>query len=194
MSNLDVEITMECILVEIERPWLHAELFSDPELDVADGFDLSPGPEKLQTDVENHRAVQDKYNQFCSYPSAFIVASNVELDFTGDTSHLESKLEASRTEVNLKIGYGPFSIGGSHSQSKNSAKTPAEATATGMRISMQAPQIIAWVSELLPELPRRMTSNKMTGLLLEPPKVPEQAKKPDEKPVPVVGGGPSGTT
>ena len=39
-----------------------------------------------------------------------------------------------------------------------------------MRISLQAPQIIAWVSELLPELPRKMTANKMAGLLLEPPK------------------------
>ena len=170
MSSLDVEITMECMLVEINRPWLHAELFSDPELDVAEGFDLSPGPEKLQKDVADHKAIDEKYNQFCSYPTAFVVASNVELEFTGNTSHLESKLEASRTEANLKVGYGPFSIGGSHSQSKDSAKTSAEATATGMRISLQAPQIIAWVSELLPELPRKMTANKMAGLLLEPPK------------------------
>lgn len=33
MSNLDVEISMSCMVVEIERPWLHAELFSDAELD-----------------------------------------------------------------------------------------------------------------------------------------------------------------
>ena len=33
MSNLSVEISMDCIVVEIDRPWLHAELFSDAELD-----------------------------------------------------------------------------------------------------------------------------------------------------------------
>lgn len=33
MSSLDVEITMDCLVVEIERPWLHAELFTDAELD-----------------------------------------------------------------------------------------------------------------------------------------------------------------
>jgi hypothetical protein len=33
MSNLEVEITMDCMIVEIDRPWLHAELFSDAELD-----------------------------------------------------------------------------------------------------------------------------------------------------------------
>jgi hypothetical protein len=33
MSELDVEIQMDCMVVEIDRPWLHAELFSDAELD-----------------------------------------------------------------------------------------------------------------------------------------------------------------
>jgi len=33
MSNLDVDITMDCMVVEIDRPWLHAELFTDAELD-----------------------------------------------------------------------------------------------------------------------------------------------------------------
>ena len=177
MSSLDIQISMDCMLVEIERPWLHAELFSDPELDVAEGFDLSPGPQKLQSAVANNKAIEDKYEQFCSYPSDFVVAADVQLEFTGNTSHLESKLEASRTEANLKISCGPFSFGGSHSQSKNSAKTSAEATATGMRISLQVPQIIAWVSELLPALPRKGTSSKMTGLLVEsspsPPAIPK---------------------
>ena len=34
MANLDVEISMDCMLVSIERPWLHGELFVDPDLDV----------------------------------------------------------------------------------------------------------------------------------------------------------------
>lgn len=33
MSNLEVEVSMSCMVVEIERPWLHAELFADAELD-----------------------------------------------------------------------------------------------------------------------------------------------------------------
>lgn len=33
MSNLSVEISMDCMVVEIERPWLRAELFSDAEID-----------------------------------------------------------------------------------------------------------------------------------------------------------------
>lgn len=33
MSKLEVEVSMSCMLVEVERPWLHAELFVDAELD-----------------------------------------------------------------------------------------------------------------------------------------------------------------
>jgi len=33
MSNLEVEITMDCMVVEIDRPRLHGELFNDAELD-----------------------------------------------------------------------------------------------------------------------------------------------------------------
>ena len=33
MGNLEVSIAMDCMVVEIDRPWLHGELFVDAELD-----------------------------------------------------------------------------------------------------------------------------------------------------------------
>ena len=151
MSGLDIKISMDYMLVEIERPWLHAKLFPDHELDAADGFPLSSGPEKLHEYVRNNKPVNAKYPEFCSYPTALVIACNVELEFSGNTTSLESALESSSTEANLSVGYGPFSVSGSHKQSKSKSNTKAESTATGMRISLQAPQVIAWVQELLPE-------------------------------------------
>ncbi|KAL8802865.1 MAG: hypothetical protein Q9182_003552 [Xanthomendoza sp. 2 TL-2023] len=166
MSNLDVEIAFDAMLVEIERPWMHTELFSDHELDCAEGFSLSPGPEELHQYVARNLPVDPEYTQFCSYPTAFVVASNVELEFSGNTSSLESALESSSTEANVEVGYGPFALSASHRSSKSKAKTRAEATATGMRISLQAPQIISWVSELLPKLPKAPKSSQMFGMTL----------------------------
>ncbi|KAL8804798.1 MAG: hypothetical protein Q9200_005682 [Gallowayella weberi] len=166
MSNLDVEIAFDAMLVEIERPWMHAELFSDHELDCAEGFSLSPGPEELHKYVAQNVPVDPEYTQFCSYPTAFVVASNVELEFSGNTSSLESALESSSTEANVEVGYGPFALSASHKSSKSKAKTRAEATATGMRISLQAPQVISWVSELLPKLPKAPKSSQMFGMTL----------------------------
>ena len=174
MANLDVEISMDCMLVEIERPWLHAELFSDHDLDAADAFPLSPGPESLHVTVSANNSVDAKYAEFCSYPNAFVIAANVQLEFSGDTSSLESAISSSSTEANLSVGYGPFSVSGSHKQSKSKSKTKAESTATGMRVSLQAPQIIAWVQELLPELPKpKEAGNKMFGLTLQPRENPK---------------------
>lgn len=166
MSSLDVEISFDAMLVEIERPWMHAELFSDHELDCAEGFHLSPGPEYLHRYVAQNKPVEAEYTEFCSYPTAFVVASNVELEFSGNTSSLESALESSSTEANVEVGYGPFSLSASHKSSKSKSKTKAESTATGMRISLQAPQIISWVSELLPQLPKAPKSSKMFGMAL----------------------------
>lgn len=169
MANLDVEVSMDCMLVEIGRPWLHAELFSDHELDTTEGFPLSPGPEKLHDLVEANKAIPAPYTEFPSYPTAFVVGCNVELEFSGDTTHLESAIESSSTEANLSVGYGPFAISGSHKQSQSSSKTKAESTATGMRIKLQAPQIIGWVHELLPELPKpKDAADRLSGLALEP--------------------------
>ena len=172
ISNLDVEISMDCMLVEIERPWLHAELFADYELDAAPGFRISPGPVALQKAAAENRPIETDYTQFCSYPNAFVLACNVELVFNGDTSHLESSLEASSTQANVSVGWGPFSISSSHKSSKSSSRTKAESTANGMHISLQAPQIIAWVSELLPALPKPDGGNPaLFGLPLAKPSV-----------------------
>lgn len=166
MSNLDVEISFDAMLVEVERPWMHAELFSDHELDCAEGFALSPGPEEIHNLVAQNKPLSPEYTEFCSYPTAFVVASNVELEFSGDTLSLESALESSSTEANVEVGYGPFSLSASHKSAKTKSKTRAESTATGMRISLQAPQIISWVSELLPKLPKAPKSSQMYGFTL----------------------------
>jgi hypothetical protein len=160
MDDLEVEVSMDCMAVEIERPWLHAELFADHQLDAAPGFTISPGREVLRDAVEQDLPVEISHAKFCSYPNAFIVASNVELKFHGNTAWLESSLEASATEARASIGWGPFILGSnSHNSSRSGSKSRIRSTETGVRISLQTPQIIAWTQELLPALPRQMTKD-----------------------------------
>ncbi|KAL6798483.1 hypothetical protein J3E68DRAFT_449402 [Trichoderma sp. SZMC 28012] len=153
MSNLDVEVSMSCMVVEIERPWLHAELFADAELD-SGTFEISPGEAVLKAAFEGEKNLEGKYQQFSSYPTAFVVAADVELSFSGDTTKLESAVSASSTSANLSVGYGPFALSGSHSSSKSKSRTKMDSTATGCKISVQAPQIVGWIQTLLPELPK----------------------------------------
>ncbi|KKO98960.1 hypothetical protein THAR02_08924 [Trichoderma harzianum] len=153
MSNLDVEISMSCMVVEIERPWLHAELFADAELD-SGSFEISPGEDALKEAFQNEKNLEGKYQQFSSFPTAFVVAADVELSFSGDTTKLESAVSASSTSANISVGYGPFALSGSHSSSKSKSRTKMDSTATGCKISVQAPQIVGWIQTLLPQLPK----------------------------------------
>ncbi|KAF4460909.1 hypothetical protein FALBO_12292 [Fusarium albosuccineum] len=171
MSNLDVEIRMSCVVVEIERPWLHAELFADAELD-SGKFEISPGEDAPKLAFDQERNLEGKYQQFSACPSAFVVAADVELSmsfvytyhpgirkslmqthkFSGDTASLESAVSASSTSANVSIGYGPFALSDSHSSSKSKPRTKMESTANGCRIFVQVPQIVGWVQTLLPRL------------------------------------------
>ncbi|KAL2880862.1 hypothetical protein SGCOL_003889 [Colletotrichum sp. CLE4] len=132
MSNLDVEVSMSCMVVEIERPWLHAELFADAELD-SGKFDISPGEDELKKHFEEGTNPKGEYQQFSSYPTAFVLAADIELNFSGDTTKLESAVSASSTTVNASVGWGPFAVSGSHSSSKSQSRTKMESTANGCK-------------------------------------------------------------
>ncbi|RTE76712.1 hypothetical protein BHE90_008799 [Fusarium euwallaceae] len=165
-ASCDVDISFEALLVTINRNWLHGELFADSELNVGPDVALSPGPHDLHTFINNKDTKGlEKYSYFPSYPTAFIVASNVELEFRGDTTNLEEAIESSSFDANLKVGYGPFSLGASHKQDSSSSKTKMETTATGTRISLEAPAIIGWVSTMLPPLPRSKGKNTLIQTL-----------------------------
>ncbi|KAJ4258562.1 hypothetical protein NW757_003130 [Fusarium falciforme] len=165
-ANCDVDISFEALLVTINRSWLHGELFADSELNVGPDVALSPGPHDLHTYINNKDSKSlERYSYFPSYPTAFIVASNVELEFRGDTTNLEEAIDSSSFDANLKVGYGPFSLGASHKQDSASAKTKMETTATGTRISLEAPAIIGWVSTMLPPLPRSKGKNTLIQTL-----------------------------
>ncbi|KAM6529803.1 hypothetical protein FALCPG4_007931 [Fusarium falciforme] len=165
-ANCDVDISFEALLVTINRSWLHGELFADSELNVGPDVALSPGPHDLHTYINNKDSKGlEKYSYFPSYPTAFIVASNVELEFRGDNTNLEEAIDSSSFDANLKVGYGPFSLGANHKQDSASAKTKMETTATGTRISLEAPAIIGWVSTMLPPLPRSKGKNTLIQTL-----------------------------
>jgi hypothetical protein len=64
-------------------------------------------------------------------------------------------MNSSSSSTSVAVGYGPFFAGkGSYSQSKSEQGSSCESTASGCRITIKAPQIIGWVSQLLPALPR----------------------------------------
>ncbi|KAB5588665.1 hypothetical protein CTheo_7892 [Ceratobasidium theobromae] len=158
LASSEVSVSFECMRVDINRPWLRPELFYDQELIPAFGVTLSPGAARLRELMNNPnpsaKQDMDKYTMFAMYPVAFLVACNVVLEVSGSTSSLQAYMNDSSTSASMSVGYGPFSAHGSFNHSKSDAGSTCKATAEGCRIEIKSPQIIGWVSQMLPALPR----------------------------------------
>ncbi|KAG6812259.1 hypothetical protein H0H92_003715 [Tricholoma furcatifolium] len=161
MSKNDCKISFECMRVNIQRPWLRSELFYDDDLTTAPNQFISPGFSKLRDlmeDTTNSR--EDELQRYSSFP-LYPTACNVVLEFSGETTELQSEFKKASSSGSGGFSYGPFSLfsasGNSSSQSESSSSS-CKATSSGCRITVKAPQIIGWVSQMVPALPR-LTEN-----------------------------------
>lgn len=165
MAKSAVKISFDCMRVDIARSWLRAELFYDADLKVGDKDKISPGfgrlnellEGKFRDEKEKKKAEEDleSYSQFPMYPTAFLLATNIVLEISGETSKIQSHFKSQSTSGKVSASYGPFvSATASGSKSSSSSATSSEATATGCRITIRAPQIIGWISQMVPALPR----------------------------------------
>lgn len=167
MANCTINGSFEALLVNIRRPWLHADLFNDYEIDATS--DLSPGAAQLKTwiatQTSENRKNMSQYNQFPAYPTAFIVAANTTLNIQCGESAAETMSKSFSTDSSLDVNVGCWNIGGGahlKTDSKNSNQR-MEVKNGALSISFQAPQIIGWVSEILPELPRKSEAGGLTA-------------------------------
>ncbi|KAF9647947.1 hypothetical protein BDM02DRAFT_3187569 [Thelephora ganbajun] len=150
MANASVKVSFECMRVDITRSWLRGELFYDDGLKVLKDDYVSPGPDVLSKLIDPEKDyVPDEDEKL----TPFILAANVVFEITGETSDIQSHFSTS-TSAGTYLGYGPFSIGGSYSNTSTSASSTCEATANGCKITIKSPQVIGWVSQIVPALPR----------------------------------------
>ncbi|KAG6910165.1 hypothetical protein DXG01_012614 [Tephrocybe rancida] len=174
MASSSVKIAFECMRVDITRSWLRSELFFDSELTTGPKQVISPGYGRLRALLEGTakpnagESIQDeiqRYSTFPMYPTAFLLAANVVLEISGETSAIQNHFKTSSTSGGGSLGYGPFSISSSVSHTQTSTSSEFKATASGCRasrITIKSPQIIGWISQMVPALPR-LKQPKSTG-------------------------------
>ncbi|KAF5678616.1 hypothetical protein FHETE_1168 [Fusarium heterosporum] len=169
MSACDVSISFSALVVNITRPWLYGELFTDVDLEVAEGVKISPGAVLLH-DMLQSQSTQaiDEWSQFPAYPTSFIVAADTTIEFTGATKSIEEHFDTHSNSGGASVGYGPWSVSSSFHESATEQSMQVQSTATGCKISFGAPQIIGWVSQIVPPLPRPPNFNPLTQGAGEP--------------------------
>ncbi|EHK97228.1 hypothetical protein M7I_7039 [Glarea lozoyensis 74030] len=149
MAACDVSVSFSALVVNINRPWLYGELFSDIGLELADGVKSSPGPLALQKMIDG-QATGD------------LAMYNTTIEFTGSTKHIEQQFDSHSNSGGVSVGYGPWSVSSSFHEAASSQRMQVHSTATGCKLCFGAPQVVGWVSQILPSLPRPSGYNPMT--------------------------------
>ncbi|KAF2019517.1 hypothetical protein BU24DRAFT_386453 [Aaosphaeria arxii CBS 175.79] len=163
MASCDVSVSFSALVVNINRPWLYGELFQDVDLEVAEGVKISPGPLGLHRLIASQDvATIDQYDQFPAYPTSFIVAADTTIEFSGSTKHIEEHFDSHSNSGSASVGWGPWSASSSFHESGSSSDVQMHTTATGCKLTFGSPQVIAWVSQILPALPRTENYNPLT--------------------------------
>ncbi|KAL9564607.1 hypothetical protein ACKAV7_011059 [Fusarium commune] len=134
MASCNVRISFSALVVNIDRPWLHIELFSDTDFEAQRGVKVSPGPSRLHEVIKNQEDDKSGEWAFPAYPTCFIIAADTTIQFTSKPKALEEFWKGGGEMV----GYGPWSVSGS----AVAEQIRLESTPTGYKISFGAPQII----------------------------------------------------
>ncbi|GLB44716.1 hypothetical protein LshimejAT787_1800530 [Lyophyllum shimeji] len=131
MAKNSCKISFDCMRVDISRSWLRPELFYDADLTVGPNEFISPGfgrlRELMESTDKNTEQELRRYSTFPLYPTGFLLAANVVLEISGETSAIQSHFQSSAT---------------------SEADSSCEATAQGCRITVKSPQIIGWISQM----------------------------------------------
>lgn len=117
MSKCTISGSFSAMVVSIKRPWLHAELFQDFDIDIPAGTFLSPGAKTIKYWVENgddeyNGYVRNNYGKFPAYPTAFIVAADANLSFKSSQSEAQDALNVLQTDSSVEASFGCWGIGG----------------------------------------------------------------------------------
>ena len=163
MASCDVSVSFSALVVNINRPWLYGELFQDIDLGVAEGVNISPGPLALKRLIESQDIKTiNQYDQFPAYPTSFIIAANTTIEFSGSTKHIEEHFGSHSNSGTASVGWGSWSASGSFHEAASSSDVQMHTTATGCKLTFGSPQVIAWVSQILPALPRTENFNSLS--------------------------------
>ena len=163
MAACEISVSFSAMVVNINRPWLYGELFSDIDLELAEGARLSPGPLKMHQMIKDQNVNEmNNYSQFPAYPTAFIVAADTTIEFKGSTKHIEEKFDSHSNSASASVGFGPWHADASFHEQASKSSMQMHTTATGCKLMFGAPQVIAWASQILPALPREAGFNPLT--------------------------------
>ncbi|KAF5722378.1 hypothetical protein FMUND_2890 [Fusarium mundagurra] len=103
IASCDVTILFSVLVVNISRPWLHSELFSDTELEAQRGLRVSPGRSRIHEMIENQEDEKNTEWVFPAFPTSFVIAADTTIEFKGETKAIEEFWKAGSEVAGLRL-------------------------------------------------------------------------------------------
>ncbi|PZP43673.1 MAG: hypothetical protein DI598_15530 [Pseudopedobacter saltans] len=145
-----VTIEFEYATVDIQRPWLDTTL-----LNLSNWFLVGDYPASCISDgTFNQQFKVNNPTEMLFLPSvvtSLILARNIKIKWSLSTADIKTLNTAA--SGGGSIGYGPFFIGGSHSQSNSKRDTDFGANSQGFQVD--GVQLIGYVSTIMPGSPKK---------------------------------------
>lgn len=139
-SNFRAEF--EFVQVPICRPWYEPGFFAMRGWTLDDLWNLNYGQP-----VSNGAA--EPVGRLVAYPTSALFVRNVKLTF----DEAESTMQEARSafQAGGKVGWGPFSLGGSHARGSESRDTTAHVE--GKSLIIEGIQLIGMINNIIPKSP-----------------------------------------
>jgi hypothetical protein len=135
-----IKVRFKYATVTLDRPWLNYTLFKLPGWSVSG---ISPNF------FSNGAKQNQKDSLFPLLPQAFIVIRDVEI--TADWGQTDRDIINKAISGSARVGWGPFSVGGSYSHSSSTDTVKAEFKNSTLKIPGM--QIMGWICNVLPACP-----------------------------------------
>ena len=114
---------------------------------------IAPGSDITETDYYNSVSNENVRYLLPEFPSSFLLARNVELEFSGmDDSAVHWAMSQFSTS-SANYGIGPIRVSKSKTKSRYSSHVGIHRTANGMRIKIPGAQLIGYYTVKLPRFP-----------------------------------------
>lgn len=161
-EEMSIDIGMSIAKVVIEREWFNPGLFILTE-DMYNTSNKYVSPPNNYGKFDDSRFDEMSQCIFPCFPTAFVIAKNVTIQFTS-TKEMSNSF-AQSIEDHASRGGGFFIFSGSESTSSSSSKTASSVTSSGKakRIRFKNPQIIGYYLEATPADKSSKISNTETN-------------------------------
>lgn len=155
-SSMDIQIGMNIAKVQIERQWFDPGVFLlTNNMYNFSANKISPSDDSISLTGSEMNLVKERFKQmneciFPSYPVAFVIAKDVTIKFTSESTMSSTFAESIEDHASQGGGFLIFSGNSSSSSSSSQSAAVANSNANSITVRFTAPQILGYYMQTTP--------------------------------------------